>query len=224
MPDRAPVLEAQKISKSYRRFWSAQENLVLREVSFDLFRGELTLLRGKNGAGKTTLLKLLSRITYPTEGRILFHGRVQSLLGIEAGLHPELDVTESILLNGTLLGMPRRVVLKRFDEILNFAGLWEERKTPIKFLSTGLKARLAFSVATHVEGDVLLIDETLAVADPEFLKRAALRLEQLARAGRSILLTEHGIPKENSGVWDWSTWGQQIREVTISDGRLFEAI
>ena len=153
-------------------FWA------LREVFFDVKKGEAVGIIGRNGAGKSTLLKILSKITQPTEGRVEISGRVSSLLEVGTGFHPELTGKENIYLNGTILGMSRREVSSKFDEIVDFSGVEKFLNTPIKHYSSGMKVRLAFSVAAYLEPEVLLIDEVLAVGDSAFQKKCLQKMEE----------------------------------------------
>ncbi len=162
-------------------------------VSFDLGVGEVLGIVGRNGAGKSTLLKILSRITEPTKGHALIAGRVGSLLEIGTGFHPELTGRENVALNGAILGMRRAEVSKKFDEIVAFAEVERFIDTPVKRYSTGMQARLAFAVAAHLEPDVLIVDEVLAVGDAEFQKRCIGKMGDAARSGRTVLFVSHNM-------------------------------
>ena len=168
-------------------FWA------LRDVDFEIARGEVISIIGHNGAGKTTLLKILSRIIEPTEGRLLLKGRVASLLEVGTGFHPELTGRENIFLNGAILGMTRAEVRKRFDEIVAFSGVEKFIDTPVKRYSVGMYARLAFAVAAHLESEILVIDEVLAVGDAEFQARCLNRMSEVANAGRTVLFVSHNL-------------------------------
>ena len=148
---------------------------------------------GRNGAGKTTLLKILSRITEPTEGRARFAGVVGSLLEVGTGFHPELTGRENIFLNGAILGMRRSEVKRKFDEIVEFAEIGRFLDTPVKRYSSGMYVRLAFSVAAHLEPDILVVDEVLAVGDVEFQKRCLGKMDDVARTGRTVLFVSHNM-------------------------------
>jgi len=172
---------------SKEAFWA------LKEISFDVDEGEAIGIIGRNGAGKSTLLKILSRITLPTKGRFEICGRVASLLEVGTGFHPELTGRENIFLNGVLLGMSRKEVRKRFDEIVDFSGVEQFLDTPVKRYSSGMYVRLAFSVAAHLEPEVLIIDEVLAVGDTEFQKRCLGKMGQIAGSGKTVLFVSHNM-------------------------------
>ena len=165
----------------------------LDDVSFTLGRGEVLGLIGANGAGKSTLLKVLSRITDPTRGRAVLHGRVGSLLEVGTGFHPELTGRENIVLNGTILGMRRSEIVRRFDEIVEFAGVQKFLDTPVKRYSSGMQVRLAFAVAAHLEPEILLVDEVLAVGDAEFQQRCLGKMKDVTREGRTIVFVSHNL-------------------------------
>ncbi len=168
-------------------FWA------LRDVSFDVQRGEVLAIIGRNGAGKSTLLKLLSRITEPTEGRITLRGRVASLLEVGTGFHPELTGRENIYLNGAILGMHRHEIKAKFDEIVAFSEVEKFLDTPVKRYSSGMYVRLAFAVAAHMEPEVLVVDEVLAVGDAEFQKKCLGKMGEVARGGRTVLFVSHNM-------------------------------
>ena len=172
---------------------STEEFYALRDVSFDVKRGEAIGIIGKNGAGKSTLLKVLSRITEPTTGRIEIDGRVSSLLEVGTGFHPELTGRENVFLNGTILGMKRQEIKAKFDEIVDFSGVEKFLDTPVKRYSSGMKVRLAFAVAAHLEPEILIIDEVLAVGDAEFQKKCLGKMEDVAGEGRTILFVSHNM-------------------------------
>lgn len=165
----------------------------LKDVSFRVAEGEVLGLVGRNGAGKSTMLKILSRITKPTEGRAVVRGRVGSLLEVGTGFHQELSGRENIFLNGAVLGMPRADIKRRFDEIVEFSGVEKYLDTPVKFYSSGMYIRLAFAVAAHLEPDVLIVDEVLAVGDAEFQKKCMGKMSSVAGEGRTVLFVSHNM-------------------------------
>jgi lipopolysaccharide transport system ATP-binding protein len=168
-------------------FWA------LREVDFDIYRGEVIGIIGRNGAGKSTLLKILSRITKPDVGTITIKGRVGSLLEVGTGFHPELTGRENVFLNGAILGMPKREIARKFDEIVSFAEVERFLDMPVKHYSTGMYMRLAFSVAAHLEPSVLIVDEVLAVGDSQFQKKCLGKMEEVSGQGRTVLLVSHNM-------------------------------
>src|SRR5438094_2475177 len=163
----------------------------LRDVSFEVSAGEIVGIIGANGAGKSTLLKILSRITEPTKGQAEIHGRVGSLLEVGTGFHPELTGRENIYLNGAILGMHRAEIDRKFDEIVAFAEVEKFIDTPVKRYSSGMHVRLAFAVAAHMETEILLVDEVLAVGDAEFQKKCLGKIGDVARRGRTVLFVSH---------------------------------
>ncbi len=175
-----------------RKIWA------LRDVSFDVHEGEVVGVVGHNGAGKSTLLKILSRITAPTTGRAEIYGRVGSLLEVGTGFHPELTGAENIYLNGAIYGMHRAEIARKFDAIVDFAGLAEFIGTPVKRYSSGMYVRLAFSVAAHLEPEILLIDEVLAVGDLAFQRKCLGRMDEIAHGGRTILFVSHNLTAVSS--------------------------
>jgi lipopolysaccharide transport system ATP-binding protein len=172
----------------------APEIWALRDLSLAVEPGEVVGVIGRNGAGKTTLLKILSRITNPTEGQAIVRGRLGALLEVGTGFHPELTGRENVLLNGAVLGMRRREIAAKFDQIVEFAGLERFIDTPVKRYSSGMYVRLAFSVAAHLEPEVLLVDEVLAVGDAEFQRRCLGRMEEIGRSGRTVIFVSHSMP------------------------------
>lgn len=166
----------------------------LRHISFEVKRGELVGVIGRNGAGKSTLLKVLSRITTPTEGCADISGRVGSLLEVGTGFHPELSGRENIFLNGAILGMRKAEIARKFDEIVAFSEIEQFLDTPIKHYSSGMYMRLAFSVAAHLETEILIVDEVLAVGDAEFQKKCLGKMEDVSRVGRTVLFVSHSMP------------------------------
>ncbi len=174
-------------TSSREDFWA------LKDVSFEVKRGEVVGIIGRNGAGKSTLLKILSRITEPTEGRVKLRGRVASLLEVGTGFHPELTGRENIYLNGAILGMSRAEIRAKFDEIVAFAETEKFLDTPVKRYSSGMYVRLAFAVAAHLEPEILVIDEVLAVGDAEFQKKCLGKMGDVAREGRTVLFVSHNM-------------------------------
>ncbi|NLI80096.1 MAG: ABC transporter ATP-binding protein [Deltaproteobacteria bacterium] len=165
----------------------------LRDVSFSIRQGEVLGIVGRNGAGKSTLLKILSRITYPTSGTIKVNGRVASLLEVGTGFHEELTGRENIYLNGSILGMRRREIESRMDQIVAFSGVEQFLETPIKRYSSGMRLRLGFAVAAHLDADVMLVDEVLAVGDAEFQKKCLSAMDNLSESGRTVLFVSHNM-------------------------------
>jgi lipopolysaccharide transport system ATP-binding protein len=170
---------------------SEEEFWALRDVSFDVQPGEVLGIIGRNGAGKSTLLKILSRITDPTSGSVKIRGRVASLLEVGTGFHPELTGRENIFLNGAILGMSRLEIKKKFDEIVAFADVERFLDTPVKRYSSGMYVRLAFAVAAHLEPEILIVDEVLAVGDAEFQKKCLGKMESEAKGGRTVIFVSH---------------------------------
>jgi lipopolysaccharide transport system ATP-binding protein len=168
-------------------FWA------LKDVSFEVPRGEVVGVIGRNGAGKSTLLKILSRITEPTEGQVELDGRLGSLLEVGTGFHPELTGRENIFLNGAILGMKRAEILRKFDEIVAFAEVEKFIDTPVKFYSSGMYMRLAFSVAAHLDTEILLVDEVLAVGDAPFQEKCLGKMRTVAKTGRTVLFVSHNM-------------------------------
>ncbi len=166
----------------------------LKGVSFDVKPGEVVGIIGRNGAGKSTLLKTLTRITPPSRGQIKIRGRVSSLLEVGTGFHPELTGRENVYLNGTILGMRKREVDKKFDEIVDFSGVERFLDTPVKRYSSGMRVRLAFAVAAHLEPEILIIDEVLAVGDASFQKKCLSKMEHVGKDGRTVLFVSHSMP------------------------------
>ena len=165
----------------------------LRNVSFTVERGEAVGIIGRNGAGKSTLLKILARITNPTKGRAVVYGRISSLLEVGTGFHPELTGRENIYLNGTILGMRKREIDRKLDEIVDFSGVEKYIDTPVKRYSSGMKVRVAFAVAAYLEPEILIIDEVLAVGDAEFQKKCLGKMGEVAKEGRTVLFVSHNM-------------------------------
>jgi lipopolysaccharide transport system ATP-binding protein len=185
---RAPLRWLKGERKSAQnKFWA------LDDVSFEVKQGEAVGIIGRNGAGKSTLLKILSRITSPTRGRVDIYGRVGSLLEVGTGFHPELSGRENIFLNGAILGMSRVEIMRKFDEIVAFAEIEKFLDTPVKYYSSGMYVRLAFAVAAHLEPEILVVDEVLAVGDAEFQKKCLGKMGDVTKEGRTVLFVSHNM-------------------------------
>ncbi|HBM15414.1 MAG TPA: hypothetical protein DD381_03585 [Lentisphaeria bacterium] len=170
-----------------------EEFWALKDINLEIEQGDKVGIIGRNGAGKSTLLKILSRITEPTTGKITINGRVASLLEVGTGFHPELTGRENIYLNGAVLGMTRKEIKKKFDEIVDFSGVEKFLDTPVKRFSSGMYVRLAFAVAAHLDPEILLIDEVLAVGDAEFQKKCLGKMDEVSKQGRTILFVSHNM-------------------------------
>lgn len=170
-----------------------EEFWALQDMNFEIRRGDVVGIIGRNGAGKSTLLKILSRITEPSAGRVTIHGRVASLLEVGTGFHPELTGRENIYLNGAVLGMKRTEVKRKFDEIVAFAGVERFLDTPVKRFSSGMYVRLAFAIAAHLEPEILIVDEVLAVGDVEFQDKCLGKMQDVSRGGRTVLFVSHNM-------------------------------
>ncbi|KAB8144398.1 ABC transporter ATP-binding protein [Chloroflexia bacterium SDU3-3] len=197
------------------QFWA------LRDLSFQIGRGEVVGIIGRNGAGKSTLLKILSRITGPTVGRIRLRGRVGTLLEVGTGFHPELSGRENIFLNGAILGMHRSEIARKFDEIVEFAEVERFIDTPVKHYSSGMYLRLAFAVAAHLEPEILIVDEVLAVGDATFQKKCLGKMGDVARAGRTVLFVSHNMGAIR-GLCQRAIWLD--RGGVVADGPVFEVV
>lgn len=192
----APIRNFRRV----RNLGNLQENVqrddtfyALTDLSFDIHHGEAVSIIGHNGAGKSTLLKIISRITDPTAGRIEIYGRVSSLLEVGTGFHPDLTGRENVYLNGTILGMRKAEIDNKFEEIIDFSGIHKYIDTPVKRYSSGMRVRLAFSVAAHLEAEILLIDEVLAVGDVEFQKKCLGKMNEVTSQGRTVLFVSHNM-------------------------------
>src|SRR5688572_24610295 len=174
------------VKSPFRRKGSVEEFWALNDVSFEVQPGEVVGIIGRNGAGKSTLLKVLSRITKPSTGRAVINGRVGSLLEVGTGFHPELTGRENIYLNGSILGMSRKEIERKFDEIVDFAEVEKFLDLPVKRYSSGMYVRLAFAVAAHLEPEILIVDEVLAVGDAGFQKKCLGKIGQVAKGGRTV--------------------------------------
>ncbi|MCU0417180.1 MAG: ABC transporter ATP-binding protein [Cytophagaceae bacterium] len=208
-----PILEVSNLSKTYSIYSAEEMNQTFREslirffqkkrfreridvlknVTFKIEAGESVAIIGKNGAGKSTLLKILSKITPPTKGEIICRGKVASLLEVGTGFHSELTGRENIYLNGSILGLSKYEINKHFDAIVDFSGIHKFIETPIKHYSSGMQLRLAFAVAAHLEPEILIIDEVLAVGDSEFQKKCIGKMDEVSRSGRTILFVSHNL-------------------------------
>jgi len=182
------IRKKEKVRHSQDDFWA------LRDVSFSVNQGDAIGIIGRNGAGKSTLLKILSQITPPTEGRITCRGRIASLLEVGTGFHPELTGRENIYLNGAILGMTRGEIRRKFDDIVAFAEMEKFLDTPVKRYSSGMYVRLAFAVAAHLEPEILVVDEVLAVGDAQFQKKCLNKMGDAAKGGRTVLFVSHNMP------------------------------
>ena len=196
--------ETKKEKASKRDFWA------LRDVSFRIFQGQTLGIIGENGAGKSTLLKILSRITQPTTGTVKVYGRLASLLEVGTGFHPEFSGRDNIYLNGTMLGLSRKEVRNRFDQIVDFSGLEQFIDVPVKNYSSGMYVRLAFSVAAHLNPEIVILDEVLAVGDAVFQKKCFDRIEEIIDEGHAAILVSHGMGnvRRMSQVCMWLHHGQ----------------
>ena len=206
----AEIKDATTLQRDYARI-EGDVFHALDDISFEVKRGDIVGVIGGNGAGKSTLLKVLSRITAPSTGVVKLRGRMSSLLEVGTGFHPELTGRENVFLNGAILGMSKFEVSKKFDEIVEFAGLGEFVDTPVKRYSSGMYVRLAFSVAAHLESEILLIDEVLAVGDLAFQRKCLGKMQDISSSGRTILFVSHNI----AAIENLCT-----RSLVLKDGRL----
>jgi lipopolysaccharide transport system ATP-binding protein len=184
---KSPLKRLKSFSRQEEVFWA------LKDINFEVFPGEVVGIIGRNGAGKTTLLKILSRITHPTEGEITLRGRVASLLEVGTGFHPELTGRENIYFNGAILGMTKQEIEDKFDEIVAFSGVKDFLDTPLKRYSSGMQVRLAFAVAAHLEPEILVVDEVLAVGDVAFQKKCLGKMKDVSESGRTVLFVSHNM-------------------------------
>ncbi|TWU29137.1 ABC transporter ATP-binding protein [Novipirellula artificiosorum] len=192
---RAPLRNLRNLKRLDTNRHQEEEDTLwaLKDVSFEVNEGDVVGIIGRNGAGKSTLLKILSRITEPTSGRAVIGGRVSSLLEVGTGFHPELSGRDNIYMNGTILGMTKREIDSKFDEIVDFSGVERFLDTPTKRYSSGMQVRLAFAVAAHLEPEILIIDEVLAVGDAEFQSRCLGKMREVAGSGRTVLFVSHNL-------------------------------
>lgn len=200
-----PLRTVRELRSEKELFWA------VKDVSFSVNEGEVIGLIGRNGAGKSTILKIISQITYPTSGEILLKGRVGSLLEVGTGFHPELSGRENIYMNGAILGMKRTEIDRNFDEIVKFSELEKFLDTPVKRYSSGMYVRLGFAVAAHLNPEILLVDEVLAVGDAQFQKKCLGKIKDVSRGGRTILFVSHNMP---------TVEGLCEKAVLIDEGRL----
>lgn len=189
---RPPTTSSLEASLPEDRFWA------LQDISFEVNRGDIVGIIGRNGAGKSTLLKILSNVTTPTRGQVSYKGRIASLLEVGTGFHPELTGRENIFINGAILGMIKIEIKRKFDEIVDFSGVEKFIDTPVKRYSSGMYVRLAFAVAAHLEPEILIIDEVLAVGDAEFQKKCLGKMEDVSKEGRTIIFVSHNMGAVNS--------------------------
>lgn len=219
---KAPINNFKKLT-SLSKFTEDDESVfwALKDINFEVRQGEVLGIVGKNGAGKSTLLKILSRITEPTTGEITIKGRVSSLLEVGTGFHPELTGRENIYMNGTILGMTKKEIDIKLEEIIEFSGVLKYMDTPVKFYSSGMKVRLAFSVAAHLEPEILIIDEVLAVGDVEFQRKCLGKMEDVAGQGRTVLFVSHNM----AAVKSLCNRGLVLSEGSIIfDGKVEDAV
>jgi lipopolysaccharide transport system ATP-binding protein len=184
---KSPLKRLKSFSRQEEVFWA------LKDINFEVYPGEVVGIIGRNGAGKSTLLKILSRITHPTEGEVILRGRVGSLLEVGTGFHPELTGRENIYFNGAILGMTKQEIEDKFDEIVEFSGVADFLDTPLKRYSSGMQVRLAFAVAAHLDPEILVVDEVLAVGDAEFQKKCLGKMKDVATGGRTVLFVSHNM-------------------------------
>lgn len=188
-----PLRRIKSLAQNQLPQFANEELWAVKDVSFDIHEGEVVGLIGANGAGKTTLLRILSRITPPSEGRIYMNGRVAALLAVGTGFNQELTGRENVYLNGTILGMSKQEIDRKFDEIVDFAGVEKYIDTPVKRYSSGMGVRLGFAVAAHLEPEILLVDEVLAVGDLEFQKKSLGKMDDVSKSGRTIIFVSHNM-------------------------------
>lgn len=187
-----------QIGQEHHARLMGQEFWALQDVNFEVKQGEILGIIGRNGAGKSTLLKILSRVTAPTSGEVKVRGRIASLLEVGTGFHPELTGRENVFLNGAILGMTKGEIKKKFDEIVDFSGVEDFIDTPVKRYSSGMYVRLAFAVAAHLEPEILIVDEVLAVGDVEFQKKCIGKMQDVSKGGRTILFVSHNMTAVSS--------------------------
>ncbi len=205
---------ASRNGPTHEEFWA------LKDIDFSIKQGDRIGVIGRNGAGKSTLLKILSRVTEPTSGRVVINGRVSSLLEVGTGFHPELTGRENIFLNGAILGMSRKEIKRKIDEIVEFSGVERFLDTPVKRYSSGMYVRLAFSVAAHLEPEILIIDEVLAVGDAEFQKKCLGKIEEVGAEGRTVLFVSHNM----ASIQQLCTRGILLHDGTVRNAGSIEKV
>jgi lipopolysaccharide transport system ATP-binding protein len=191
---RGPEQQNLNVAKRQGKQIEGDRFIGAKGIDLEVKQGEILGIIGKNGAGKSTLLKILSRVTAPTRGSVKIKGRVASLLEVGTGFHPELTGRENIFMNGAILGMSNKEIKKKFDEIVDFSGVADFIDTPVKRYSSGMYVRLAFAVAAHLDPEILVIDEVLAVGDVEFQEKCLGKMESVGKQGRTILFVSHNLP------------------------------
>jgi lipopolysaccharide transport system ATP-binding protein len=211
---RQPYLSLRdSLSKLFKKSKNSNEEFwALKDVDFDVYHGDSLGIIGRNGAGKSTLLKILSKITPPTSGKIISRGRIASLLEVGTGFHSELSGRENIYLNGSILGLKKKEVEKQFDVIVDFSGVEKFLDTPLKHYSSGMQLRLAFAVAAHLEPEILIIDEVLAVGDAEFQKKCMGKMGEVGKSGRTIIFVSHDL----NALYNLCTKACVLKEGSIS--------
>jgi lipopolysaccharide transport system ATP-binding protein len=230
----SPAVSVEHVSKRFRLYHERNQSLksailrgrksiaeefwAVRDVSFEIPHGETFGLIGRNGSGKSTLLKTLAKIYHPDEGRIRMDGRVASLLEVGSGFHPELSGRENIFLNGSILGLTRKELRTRYDEIVEFSGVGKFIDQPVKNYSSGMYVRLGFSVAIHVRPDILIVDEVLAVGDGAFKKKSQAKFRELMAEGRTVILVSHSLGQVRE-MCDSVAWLDGGRVRAIGDAR-----
>jgi len=225
-----PAVEVHNVSKKFRLFHERNQTLkstlmrgkrtkyedfwALKDVSFDVPEGQTFGLIGRNGSGKSTLLKILAKIIYPTSGEIRHNGRMASLLEVGSGFHPELSGIDNIFLNGAILGMSKREIKQKLDSIIDFAGVGTFIDQPVKNYSSGMYVRLGFSVAIHVEPEILIVDEVLAVGDADFKAKCNTKFREIKKSGRTTILVSHDM-KAVEDMCDSAAWldGGELKEI-----------
>ena len=214
-----PITDGIAPELSVGSFWA------LQEVSFDIHQGEVMGIIGRNGAGKSTLLKILSRLTAPSKGELKLKGKVASLLEVGTGFHPELTGRENVFLNGAILGMTKQEVSRKFVDIVSFAGIEKFIDTPVKRYSSGMYVRLAFSVGAHLESEIFIVDEVLAVGDLQFQKKCLKKLQDIQKEGRTILFVSHG-PEMVKKLCDRCIWLEKgiVKSIGVSDAVVSEYV